>query len=139
MTAPLFEIRDTSDVPLSLIEITATAAGITSLGTIRAAVVDAWAGATAGVGVMTPDGMPASAGTVRGMAGTAVDGHWVEAKIGAGAWTPIGGHLLDAGAATLAVSDPSPADYVDIELRLNVPTTAELGAFAVFPFVFWYR
>lgn len=145
MSTSIFEIRDTSDNPLSVIEVNVTAAGVTSLPTIRVEIIDNtgaardWDSRTAGLGVVSIDGLPVSYGADRGLAADCVDDHWIEARIGAGAWTPIGGHLLDAGAATIAISDPTPTTYhVDIELRINVPTTASYGQFAVRPYAFYY-
>jgi hypothetical protein len=144
MSTSIFEIRDTSGDPISSIEASVTSSGITTLQTIRVELIDNtgaardWDSRTAGLGVVSIDGLPKTAGVDRGIAGDCVDGQWIEAKIGTGAWTPIGGHLLDAGAATIAITDPAPTYHVDIELRINVPTTASYGQFAVRPYAFYY-
>lgn len=49
---------------------------------------------------------------------------WVEARIGAGAWTPIGGNPVDAG-NYLSVPSPDPGDSVQVDLRWNIPAGIE--------------
>lgn len=136
MTVPLLELRDTSDAPLTSAEATISGVGVTALPTVRVAVVGTWTTETAAIGVMCVDGAPVSLGTERGLAGAVVDAKWIEAKIGAGAWTPVGGHPIDAGAAVLAIADPAPATYVDVEMRINAPAAAEIGSLVLLPFVY---
>lgn len=144
VSTSIFEIRDTSGDPVEYIEVAVTSSGITTLQTVRVELIDNtgaardWDGRTAGLGIVSIDGLPVSYGTDRGLAADCVDDHWIEARIGAGAWTPIGGHLLDASVATIAITDPAPAYYVDVELRINVPTTASYGQVSLRPYAFYY-
>ena len=51
---------------------------------------------------------------------------WLQAKIGAGSWTPIGGLFTTAG-NYLSVTPPAPGDSVDVELQLVVPAGSATG------------
>jgi len=135
-----FEIQDTAGNPLTSLEINAPLPGITPVGTLRVKASEAWTGAfNVQFGVMPVDQVPATISTVRGLAARAADGHWFEARllIGAGPWTPVGGHPLDPTVAVLDMPSTGP-DYQDVELRLNIPANTEVGAFCVLPFVLWY-
>lgn len=70
------------------------------------------------------------------------DERWLEARIsGVGAYQPIGG-MHGGGAPTanyLAIPDLAPGDYVDIDLRLNVPVGAATAHTAAVSFGVAYR
>jgi hypothetical protein len=62
---------------------------------------------------------------------------WLQAKVGAGTWTPIGG---DPSTPTniLSLTPPAAGAYVTVELRLVIPAGADTGGnFAFIPFVAW--
>lgn len=57
----------------------------------------------------------------------------VQAKVGAGSWTPIGGDPTNA-ANVLSVTPPAAGAYIDVSFQLVVPAGADTdGPVAVFP------
>ena len=133
----IFELQTITDVPLTSLEINAGTTGVTTVGTFRIKTTYPWGWAwSVKFGVMTVDRQPKSTGLRRGLAGTAVDCRWFEARIGAGAWTPVGGHPLDVDVALIATAPGDPI-FRDVDLRLNIPAGAEIGSFCAAPFVVW--
>ncbi len=62
---------------------------------------------------------------------------WLQAKVGAGAWTPIGGDP-STPTSILSLTPPAAGAYVAVELRLVIPAGADTaGNFAFIPFVAW--
>ena len=138
MSDVLFEIRDVSNVAISLLEVADNHGGVVDLGSVRLALVGSVSGATMALYAMTIDCMPVSAMVVRGFPGMVIDNHWLEAKIGAGSWTPIGGHPLDPGVATLAIPDLTSPGHADVALRLNIPSGVAVGVLSIMLAAGWH-
>lgn len=124
----LFEITETDNTELSSKVIGIIYTGITNIGTIR----------VKNIGDDTPSALYLTAacstwsysGARNSQGQEAVDEKWLEAKVGSGDWTPIG------GATKLSLTPPTPDNYIDIQLRFNIPAIASTGGnFAIIPLV----
>lgn len=61
----------------------------------------------------------------------------IQAKVGTGSWTPIGGDPTNA-ANILSVTPPAAGAYVDVSFQLVVPAGADTdGPVAIFPFAIY--
>lgn len=119
-----FQVRDTADNPISEIDF----ADSDATKTIRLFNAGDGAPATLELGAMTAGLAYAGDRNAQGQA--AITGQWLEARVGADPWTPIGGDLLNP-ANVLALTPPVPGDHIDVELRLVGST----GIFSVVPVV----
>lgn len=77
------------------------------------------------------------AGQTNGAGQEIVTEQMVQAKVGAGSWTPIGGDPTNP-ANVLSVTPPAAGAYVDVLFQLVVPEGADTdGPTAVFPFALY--
>jgi len=123
-----FEIRTTGDADIDQINLGVIDSGMNTISTVR----------VYNSGDATPTTLNFGAALInwKYTGGTNAQGQeaitetWVEAKEGAGAWTPIGGATL------LAITPPTAGNYTTILLRLNVPVGfSTAGNASVIPFV----
>ena len=129
-------IRDTDDDAISAIDFGITEPGATSSSvTIRVYNAGTETPADVVIGCLTT-GWNAT-GDRNSQGQEAVSEQWVQARVGAGAWTPIGGSPLTAG-NVMAITPPIAGAYVDVELRQVIPAAPTTrGGFSCVPFALY--
>jgi hypothetical protein len=129
-------IRDTDDDAISSIDFGITEPGATSASvTIRVYNTGTETPADVVIGCLTT-GWNAT-GDRNSQGQEAVTEKWVQARVGAGAFTAIGGNPLTAG-NVLSITPPAPGAYVDVELRQVIPATPTTrGGFSCIPFALY--
>jgi hypothetical protein len=129
-------IRNSSDVEIREIAFGSVVAGTTT-GTVVIRLYNS--------GDATPDELlfgamtsPCSYTGARNSQGQeAITEQWLQAKEGAGAWTPVGGDPATAS-NVLSVTPPAAAAYTTISLRMVVPASISTGGNVLFiPFAEW--
>ena len=131
----ILELRNALNQPLAPLVIPPKTSGIYSLGTVRIANLGTTAPTVTRVTFANIDWSWSGGENADGQ--ECLTEKWLEAKEGAGAWTPIGGLFTTPG-NYLEITDPPAGSYTEIELRLNVPVGASTaGSFSGIPVVAW--
>lgn len=131
----ILELQNDQGQPLPPLTVPALTSGIVDLGAVRVANVGDSAPTVTRVTFSNIDWSWSGGDNSQGQ--ECLSEKWLEAREGAGAWTPIGGLFTTAG-NYLEISNPAAGSYTEIELRLNVPAGAETaGSFSGIPIVAW--
>lgn len=127
-------IRNTSDAEVSSIDFGSTI-GTSDTVTIR--VYNSGDATAADLFIGCATVVWAFAGALNSQGQELVDNQWIQAKVGAGAWTPIGGDP-SVPANILTLTPPAAGAYVEVSLRLVVPAgVSTAGNYSFMPFVAW--
>jgi hypothetical protein len=129
-------IRNTSDAAISAVEFGFLEAGETS-STVTIRVYNAGTESPTEILIGCLTSGWNTTGDRNSQGQEAVTEQWVQARVGAGAWTPIGGSPLTP-ANVLSIAVPSPGAYTTVELRQVIPATPTTrGGFACIPFALY--
>jgi len=125
-----YQIRNTLDQEIGAVEFGASiASSQTGTQTVRIYNDGDATPDTLTFGCMTEDLHYTGDTTANGQ--EVVTEQWLEAKVGAGVWTPIGGDPTTP-ANVLDLTPPTPGTYLDVLLRLNTPAAPSTTAIFLF-------
>lgn len=129
-------IRDTDDDNISSIDFGLIEPGATS-STVTIRIYNAGTESPTEILIGCLTSLWSATGDRNSQGQEAVTEQWVQARVGAGAWTPIGGNPLTP-ANVLSIAVPAPGAYTTVELRQVIPATPTTrGGFACIPFALY--